>query len=172
MFKIAGVICILAGCTGWGINRIAEERNRVQYLREMIRIIRRIKDEISYGKHTLPEICLILAEYCNASYRPCFQQIYEQMGQSGGSSFRQIWERQMALCMKDAPLSEEEKDILRKLPCNLGMQEEKLQAENIGQSMEFLVRECRKAEDAYDNKSKMILSVSVLTGIFLTILLI
>ena len=155
MFKIAGVTCILAGCTGWGISRIVEERNRVQHLREMIRIIRRIRDEISYGKHTLPEICLILSEYCSASFQSCFRQIYEQVGQGEGTSFRQIWERQIGLCMKDAPLSEEEK----------------LQAENISQSMEFLVRECRRAEDAYDNKSRMILSVSVLMGVFLTILL-
>lgn len=171
MFKIAGVTCILAGCTGWGISRIVEERNRVQHLREMIRIIRRIRDEISYGKHTLPEICLILSEYCSASFQSCFRQIYEQVGQGEGTSFRQIWERQIGLCMRDAPLSEEEKDILGKLPYNLGMQEEKLQAENISQSMEFLVRECRRAEDAYDNKSRMILSVSVLMGVFLTILL-
>ena len=171
MLKITGIICILAGCTGWGINRIIEERNRVQHLREMIRIIRRIRDEISYGKHTLPEICLILSEYCNAPYQSCFRKIYEQLEQGGGKSFRQIWERQIDQCMKDAPLSNEEKDILGKLPYNLGMQEEKLQAENISQSMEFLSRECRKAEDAYDNKSRMILSVSILTGVFLTILL-
>lgn len=172
MLKIMGIGCILAGCTGWGINRIREERSRVQHLREMIRIIKRIQDEICYGKHTLPEICLILSDYCNASYQLCFWQIYEQMNQENGTSFGRIWVQRIEQCLREAPLTEDEKDILRKLPYNLGMQEEKLQAENIGQSMEFLVRECRKAEDAYDNKARMLLSVSFLTGIFLTILLI
>lgn len=171
MFKLAGIICILVGCIGWGIDRITEERSRVQHLREMIRIIKRIQDEISYGKHTLPQICLTLSEYCNALYQPYFKKIYEQMNQGSGISLEQIWGRQMGQCLEHAPLSEEEKDILRNLPQNLGIQEEKLQAESIGQSMEYLVRKCRKAEDAYDNKARMILSVSVLMGVFLTILL-
>lgn len=171
MFKIVGILCILLGCAGLGTNQIREEQSRVQHLRELIRIIRRIQDEISYGKHTLPEICLILSEYCHASYRPYFRQVYEQMNQGNGVSFERIWEQQMRQCMHSAPLSEEEKDILRSLPKNLGMQEEKLQAENIGQSMELLVRKCRKAEDAYENKARMILSVSVLAGVFLTVLL-
>ena len=94
------------------------------------------------------------------------------MSRGSGASLDSIWEQQIRQCLCGAPLSEDEKDILKNLPKNVGMQEEKLQAESIGRSVELLVRNCRKAEDAYDNKAKMILSVSVLTGIFLTILLI
>lgn len=171
MFKIIGIFCILLGCIGYGINRIGEERSRVGHLREMIRIIKRIQDEISYGKHTLPEICLILAECCNPPYQPHFKQIYEQMNTGNGTSLNCIWEQQMEQCMKDAPLAEEEKDILKYLPKNLGMRDEKLQAECIGRSVELLVKSRRKSEDAYENKARMILSVSVLTGVFLTIML-
>lgn len=171
MFRIVGICCILLGCLGYGISRIGEERSRVVHLREMIRIIRRMQDEIRYGKHTLPEICLIMAEYCDVSYQPYFKQIYEQMSRESGIPLERIWEQQMNQCLRDAYLSDEEKDILRKLPKNIGMQEEKLQAESIGRSVELLVRNCRKAEDAYENKARMILSVSALTGVFLTILL-
>ena len=170
MFKLGGILCILAGCIGWGSNRISEEKCRIRHLRELIRIMKRIQNEISYGKHTLPEICLILAEYSDALYQPYFQGIYEQVSGENCACLAQVWERQIDLCLSEAPLSEEEKGILRNLPQNLGMQEEKQQAEGIGQSMELLVKICRKAEDAYENKSKMILSVSVLAGIFLTIL--
>ena len=54
---------------------------------------------------------------------------------------------------------------------NLGIQEEKYQAESIGQSLDLLLRKCRQAEDAYENKSRVIFSLSILTGVFLTILL-
>lgn len=171
MFKIVGIFCILLGCVGWGTNRVREEQRRMRYLREMILIIRRIRDEISYGKHTLPEICLILAECCSPLYQSYFQQIYEQANQGNGTSLDHIWERQVEKCLRNTPLSNEEKDILRNLPQNMGMQEEKLQAESIGRSVELLVRNCRKAEDTYENKARMILSVSVLAGVFLTILL-
>lgn len=171
MLKIAGIICVLLGCIGYGADRIGRERRRIEYLREMIRIIRRIQDEIGYGKHTLPEICLILSEYCNVLYQPYFRQIYEQANRANGTSFAHIWEQQMRQCLRDAPLSEDEKDILKNMTRNLGMQEEKLQAESIGLLMEPLVRKCRKAEDSFENKARMIFSVSVLTGVFLTILL-
>ena len=171
MFKLIGIICILVGCIGWGISKIAEEQNRILHLRELIRIIKRVQDEISYGKHTLPEICLILSEYCDALYRPYFRGIYEQMNRSEGTCLDQVWEDQMRECLREAPLMEEEKDILRNLTQNLGLQEEKLQAQSVGQSMDLLVRKCRQAEDAYENRSKMLLSVSVLTGAFLVILL-
>lgn len=171
MLKVAGIICVLAGCIGYGADRVCRERSRIEHLREMIRIIRRIQDEISYGKHTMTEICLILSENCTAVFQSYFRDIYERMNRGDGVSFDYIWAQQMGLCLQDAPLSEEEKDILRNLTCNLGLQEEKIQAESIGHSMELLVRRCRKAEDSYENKTRVILSVSLLAGIFLTILL-
>lgn len=171
MFKIAGILCILTGCIGWGTNRIGEEQRRIEHLREMLDIIRRVRDEIGYGKHTLPEICLILAECCGPIYRTHFKQIYEQISKETGVSLDCVWTRQIDWCQKNAPLSEEEKAILRNLPNNLVMQEEKLQAKSIGRYEELLVRKCKKAEEAYENKSKMIFSLSVLTGVFLTIML-
>lgn len=171
MFKLIGIACVVAGCVGWGISRIAEEQNRIRHLREMIRIIRRIQDEISYGKRTFPEICLILSEYSDPLYQPYFREIYDQMNQSGGADLERVWEEQMHRCQQEAALTKEEKDILSSLPLQLGLQEEKLQAQNIGQSMDFLGRKCRQAEDSYENRVRMLLSVSVLAGIFLTILL-
>ncbi len=170
MFKLGGILCILAGCIGWGGSRISEEKCRIRHLRELIRIIKRIQNEISYGKHTLPEICLILAECSDVLYRPYFQRIYEQVGRENGASLTQVWEQQIGQCLREAPLSEEEKEILKDIPRSMGLLEEKQQAESIGQSMDLLVRTCTKAEENYENKSKMIFSVSLLTGIFLIIL--
>lgn len=170
MLKLAGMFCILAGCIGWGGSKIREERCRVEHLRELIRIIKRIQNEISYGKHTLPEICLILSEYSDVLYQPYFKRVYEQMKEGNGICLTQVWQLQMDQCMKGVPLLKEEKNILINLPQNLGMSEEKQQAESIGQSLDLLTRRCRQAEDAYDNKSRMIFSVSLLAGIFLIIL--
>lgn len=171
MLKITGCLCILAGCIGWGIGRVRDERNRIRHLREMIRIIKRIQNEISYGRHTLPEICLILSEYCKTSYGECFRTIYERTKQQDGTCLEKIWEEELARSLHRTRLQEEEKEILIGLPQNLGIQEEKYQAESIGQSMDLLLRKCRQAEDAIENKSRVIFSLSILTGVFLTILL-
>lgn len=171
MLKIAGCLCILAGCIGWGMGRVRDEKSRIRHLQEVIRTIKRIQNEISYGRHTLPEICLILSEYCMAPYETCFRTIYERAVQQNGACLEEIWEEEMTRSLHKTRLQEEEKEILISLPQNLGIQEEKYQAESIGQSMDLLLRKCRQAEDAYENKSRVIFSLSILTGVFLTILL-
>lgn len=171
MLKLLGSICILAGCIGWGGSKIREEKERIQNLRELIRTIKRIQNEISYGKHTLPEICLILSEYSRTPYQECFRRIYEQNRQQEDICLEQIWEQELTQGLRSACLQEEEKEILKNLPRNLGIQEEKYQAESIGQSLDLLIRKCRQSEDAYESKSRVIFSLSILTGMFLMIML-
>lgn len=171
MLKLLGSICILAGCIGWGGSRIREERERIQNLRELIRTVKRIQNEISYGKHTLPEICLILSEYSRPPYRECFRRIYEQNRRQEDICLEQIWEQELMQGLQTACLQEEEREILKNLPQNLGIQEEKYQAESIGQSLDLLIRKCRQAEDAYESRSRVIFSLSILTGMFLMIML-
>lgn len=171
MLKVIGCLCILAGCVGWGGNMIKEEKNRIRHLQELIRIIRRIQNEVTYGKRTMPEICLILSKSCHEPYRECFRSIYELSGRPDGECLEQVWRRQMDQYLQAVCLQEDEKEILKSLPQNSGIQEEKFQAESIGQSMDLLTRKCVQAEDAYENKSRVIFSLSILAGVFLTILL-
>ncbi len=169
--KAAGAACILAGSIGLGILRAAQERRRIAYLREILLIVRRMQDEIVYGKHTLPEICLILADCAGPLYRGCFRAIYDLAGQEGGVSLPCLWEEQIMLVQEDAPLSGEEKEFLLHLPNCLGLREEKQQAKSIGRCEEYAFTSCRRAEEAYGNKKKVIFSVSVLAGLLLTVLL-
>ena len=171
MLKVIGSLCILAGCIGWGSNKIKEEKNRIRHLQELIRIIRRIQNEVTYGKHTMPEICLILSKSSKEPYRECFRSIYELSVRQDGACLEQLWEQQVDQYLQRVCLQEDEKEILKRLPQNSGIQEEKFQAESIGQSMDLLTRKCAQVEDAYENKSRVIFSLSILAGVFLTILL-
>ncbi len=171
MYKIVGILCILTGCVGVGRTRIRLEKERIRCLREWIYVIRRIQDEISYGKNTLPEICRILSDNKDIWYAPYFEGVYRQMMQGEGIGLKEAWSGQMKACLLNLPLQEEERDIIMKLPVYLGLQEETRQAVNFDQSVELLKRKCRQAEEAYENKSKMIHSVSILAGVLLSILL-
>ena len=62
--------------------------------------------------------------------------------------------------------------MLRRIPDCLGMQDGTLQAMHIGQSMDMLTRKCRQAEENYESKTRVIRSISILVGLFLTIFLI
>ena len=171
MYKLVGVFCILAGCVGFGNLKVRQDKERIRHLRELIRMIRRIQDEISYGKHTLPEICLILAKISDVWYVPYFEEIHRQVMQGDSTGLKEVWREQMEACIKSLPLQQEEKDVMIQLPACLGLQEETRQARGIGQAAELLTGRCRKAEEAYENRAKMIHSVSILAGLLLSILL-
>lgn len=168
MYKAIGIICILIGCVGWGNGKIAQERDRIGHLRIMSRILERIRAEIGYGKHTLPEICLMLTEINNECYKKCFRRIYEAASESG-SDLPQLWRAEFQAFLAGQPILEEEREVFAGLPDRLGFQEETGQAESIGQAEVFFSQRAVQAEESCENRTKMIRSVSILTGLLLTI---
>ena len=171
MYKIAGVLCILAGCIGWGSGKIVQDRERIRHLRILFQILGQMRGEISYGKHTLPEICLILAELNDGCYKTHFRRIYERTQMERAAAFPEVWEEEMKACLEDLPLREDEKSTVEELPKTLNFRDGSGQAGRIGQAESFLEGRYRQAEEACGNRSKMIRSVSILTGLLLAILL-
>lgn len=168
MYKAIGILCILIGSVGWGNGKIGQERERIRHLLLMSRILEKIRVEIAYGKHTLPEICLMLTEINDACYRDCFQRIYEAAFE-GRASLPALWRTEFQAFLGKCPLLEDEREVFAGLPDRLGFQEETGQAESIGQAEAFLSQRGRQAEENCENKTKMIRSVSILTGLLLTI---
>mgnify|MGYP002510094614 CR=1 FL=1 len=164
-------MCILAGCAGWGHSLARQEKERVRHLRTLFQMLGQIKSEISYGKHTMPEICLLLEELNDECYSECFGRIYKRTAVEGGTDFPKVWEEELAKCMASFPLREDEKRTVAELAKSLRFREEGGQAGRVGQAEVFLEGRYRQAEEACENKSKMIHSVSILTGLLLAILL-
>ncbi len=171
MFKFAGILLLMAGCIGLGFNKVAEEKRRIRELREIRRMVMRIQSEMAYGKRTLPEICLLFGQCMEEPYRTAFLSAYEKFAENDGSGLDRIWKEELEDCMRGLPLRREEKDILCNLPAYLGSLDEKQQAADIGQSLDVLTARIAQAEAGYENRARVIMSVSVTAGIFVVILL-
>lgn len=171
MFKLAGILLLIFGCTGLGINKVAEERQRIRELGEIHRIVVRIQDEMVYGKRTLPEISLILGACTEEPYRSAFLMIAEKWQEGEETDLAHLWRDGLEICMRKLPLTEEEKEILLYVPARLGLMDEKQQAAGIGQSLDIIKAHGRKAESEYEDKARVIMSVSVMAGFFIGILL-
>lgn len=171
MYKAVGFFCILAGCIGWGSNLAGQEKERVRHLRMLFQTLGQMRSEIAYGKHTMPEICLLLTELNDECYSKCFRKIYERTAGEDGTDFPKVWEEELGKCLDLFPLREDEKRTMTELAGSMRFQEESGQAGRVGQAEAFLEGRYRQAEDAFENKSKMIHSVSVLAGLLLAILL-
>lgn len=168
MFKAVGIICILIGCAGWGDMKIRQERERIRQLGIMRRILEQIRTQIAYGKHTLPEICLMLTGINDTRYQNCFRRIYEAAAESG-SSLPALWKTEFQAFLEKQPLQEEEREVFVGLPDRLGFQEETGQAESIGQAEIFFAQRAEQVEEGCAGRTKMIRSVSILTGLLLAI---
>ena len=171
MFKLAGILLLLFGCTGLGINKVAEEKQRIRDLGEIHRIIVRIQDEMVYGKRTLPEIGLILGKCAEEPYRRAFLTIAEKWQEGKETDLAYLWRDELEICMQKLPLTEEEKEILLHVPTRLGLMDEKQQAAGIGQSLDIIKAHSKKAEAEYGDKARVIMSISVMAGLFIGILL-
>lgn len=171
MLKLAGILLLMIGCTGLGINKVSEEKRRIKELREIRRMIIRMQNEMRYGKRTLPEICLLFGQCMEEPYRSAFLELFYKLEENDGTVLNKMWKEQMDTCMMGLPLKEEEKNILKNLPEHLGIQDETMQAADIGQSLDMLEDHIHQAEAEYENKIRVIMSISVMAGLFLTILL-
>ena len=90
MYKAVGFLCILVGCAGWGHSLAGQEKERVRHLRALVRILGQMRSEISYGKHTMPEICLLLSELNDEYYSIYFGRIYERTAGESGTGFPKV----------------------------------------------------------------------------------
>lgn len=171
MYKVVGFLCIVAGCAGWGNCLAGKERERVWHLRTLSHVLAQVRSGIFYGKQTMPEICLLLSKSDDECYSKCFGQIYERTAGESGKDFQTVWEEEMKTFLKPLPLREDEKRTITELANTLGFQEAEGQAERVGQAEAFLEGRYRQAEETCVNRSKMIHSVSILTGLLLAILL-
>lgn len=169
MYKIAGVLFILAGCIGWGSGKIGQEKERIRHLKTLTYILGQMRGEISYGMSTLPEICLLLAELNDGCYEKCFRRIYERTQLERTAPFPEVWAAEIKSCLEGLPLKDDERRAMEELPKSLNFREEKGQAGRVGQAEAFLEDRYRQAEEACENRSKMIRSVSILTGLLLAI---
>lgn len=161
----------MSGCVGMGISKVREEKRRTWELRQIKRIITRIQNEMIYGKRTLPEICFLLSGCMEQPYQEIFYNIYQKLGENRGVVLEKLWKEQMENGLKELPLKKEEKDILYTLPEHLGIQDETMQAADIGQSLDMVTERVRRAEAEYESKAKVIMSLSVTAGLFISILL-
>ncbi len=164
-------MCILAGCAGWGHSLAGQERERVRHLRMLTQMLSQMRSEISYGKHTMPEICLLFAELNDGCYSECFERIYKGATEKGGTDFPKVWEEELGKCLEPLPLREDERRTMAELAKSLRFREEGGQAGRVGQAEAFFEGRYRQAEETLENRSKMIHSVSILAGLLLAILL-
>lgn len=171
MYRVFGLIMVVAGCSGYGLCLVSREKLRCSQLREVIHILHRFECEIRNGKRTIEDICFLLSSSEPEEYGRFFRKVYNLRRKMPGASFQYIWDEEMRNDMERLVLRKEEMDVIYDLPGKILQTNKELQLLEMIQICNYLEERLACANKELKERGKVIMSMSVLTGIFLVIVL-
>ncbi|WP_342759759.1 stage III sporulation protein AB [Kineothrix sedimenti] len=172
MLRLIGIIFLVGGSFGLGLSMKNRMKDNLNALYQVQQIFKMLQNEITYSKAPLPEACRRIGSRIKEPYGRAFHDIYEKMLLNSGCSFSEIWKECMKKCLKGTALSEEEKRVCLDFADCAGYMDGKMQAEAIEQYLHRLELSVKKLEEDMINKSKVIMSLSVMGGLLVAIILI
>lgn len=172
MLRLIGIVFLMCGSFGVGWSLRTRMKDNLNALYQIRQIFKMLQNEIIYSKAPLPEACRRIGSKIKAPYKDAFEEIYEKMTVNNGCSFNDVWKQSMEKCLKGLALSEEDKKVCMDFGDCAGYMDGKMQAESIEQYMHRLDLSVKKLEEDMTNKSKVVMSLSVMGGLLVAIILI
>lgn len=171
MLRIIGIMLLTGGSAGlgWSVRNSLKERLHTLY--RIRQILLMLQNEITYSRASLPEACRRVGTRLEEPFGSAFAQIYEDMLANSGCSFYTIWKRNMETCLKSSKLSGEDKRILVEFGECAGYVDGQMQGKAVEHYMHSLDLSVKKLEEDMANKSRVIMSLSVMGGLLLSIML-
>lgn len=172
MQKGIGLFMILAGCSGLGLWYSGQFQKQFATLQAFCSMLELYLGQIRFGRYSLPECCLQLAERVQEPYGKIFGDIYEEACANSGESFGSICERYLTEGLKTAVCQKKDKEIFVSCFSKGGFEEDVQQLRYIEQAKAEL--EDRLARTAGENASKcrLALSLGTMGGLLLVLLFI
>lgn len=171
MLKLIGALLLTAGCSGLGYLLRQDLKRRLDQQRELIHILEMMKSEVSYGKSSLPEICLLVSAKAGAPYGRFLREVYEESMENTGASFADIWERRAAGLKEKLFLSRQELQSLQKFAHLCGYMDPHMQEKAIEERIRELSKQAEGTEEEIAGKGRVYMSLGVVGGLLLTIIL-
>lgn len=171
MLRLAGAFLLITGCSGMGFLLRMDMKRRLKQLKELIRILETVKSEVSYGKSSLPEICLSVSGKAGEPYGNFLKSVYEESLANTGASFPELWEKQAKLLSGKLFLSREELKSLTGFAACLGYLDPQMQENAIESRIWEFRKQAEEAEAEIAGKGRVYMSLGVVSGLLLTIIL-
>jgi len=170
MYKIVGFILIFAGCSGLGAWYSQQFRKQLKELKNMCRILELLMGQIRFGRCTLPECCLELAERVEEPYKSSFRAIYDRSCNSTGESFGQLSEAQLQQDLQALVADKTDKEVFISCFAGRGYEEDRMQIRIIEQSKQQLEERVQVLSGENATKCRLALSLGTMSGLLLIIL--
>lgn len=170
MYKVLGFILIMAGCTGLGMWYSVQFRLHIRNLKQMCHILMLMEGQVRFGRSTLPECCMQIAQRVEEPFKSSLEEIYENVNKNNGSSFGQVSRDCYERKLKKLVVSEKEKEGFIACFANAGFEEDDMQIQNIAQERQELETDLEELNKSLASRCKLAMSLGTMSGVLLMIL--
>ncbi|MGF0034099.1 stage III sporulation protein AB [Bariatricus sp. SGI.154] len=172
LLKITGALLIV-GATSWGgIIAAARLQNQYAQMQYLQRLIYRLKSEIQYANSYLGEAFRQIGSNSVEPYRRWMFALSEQMERRNGHVFADIWEENVREYLDGSGLPEDTLERLLRLGGQLGIADIEMQVKLLELYLEELKLAMEEMREGMKSKIRLYHCLGVMSGIFVTVLLI
>lgn len=171
MFKIAGMVCLIAGSIGLSLDKVNEDILKMQHLKNIQGFTAFLIGEISHTRIPIPDICEEYLDKAEGTLKIVLDRITVKFYNENGKSFQSIWQETVQEISASDKTYQEAKMQLLKLSKCFGYSNVKLQTAFIEQFDKQLEMEIVQKEKRFQDNKKLIICLGIMSGLFLSILL-
>ncbi|NLL73701.1 MAG: stage III sporulation protein AB [Clostridiales bacterium] len=169
--KVVGCILIILSSTLMGFYYSNQLKCRIEDLREVRKLIVLLRGDIRYSNTPLPEAISSIARRHEGSFKSFFTKVSEKLGEFGGSTFAQIWKEAVEEELLETCLSKQDKSQLIQFGENLGYLDKEMQMNTLNLFILQVEEEIKELTKTAKEKVYLYNSLGIMTGIFITIIL-
>lgn len=149
MLRIVGAILVIWGCIGTAISICAENKKRLEMLKQIRSLYENMKYYIAYQRVTIPEALLKLSQQQGFPFTEAFLEIHDSVLHKNGD-FADVWKKSMEKALAQTVLKKQDKTLLLRFPTCLGYMEENVQAK----ALDELIREAQQCIADLEKRKK------------------
>ncbi len=171
MFKLIGAILVISGSTGLGLLCRQDLKVKLHHARCIHTIIELLESEISYSKSSMPEACMMISRRMEEPYAGGLYMVWKLMNSDKGMTFSTVWKQEMGKCIENIKVGKEEGKAFLEIGDGNGYADNAMQMKAFAKCRLTLEKAIKEQEEKMENKSKVVMSMGLIGGLFLTIVL-
>lgn len=172
ILKIIGSACIIIACTAIGFGLSYRLHGRYRELLELRKILYLLSGEIRFGSSTLDEAFCTVSERSDSVYKEFFAYLSDEMKKRNSMTLEDLWKNAVETKLQKAHLSREDRMNLERVGDDLGCLDKETQLKTLSLLVEQFDDARKSLQEELPKKMKLYNYLGILTGVFLTILLI
>lgn len=170
--KLAGAVCVIAGCTGMGVCMCAGLKQRLAALREFQQLVMKMAGEIRCMAEPLPQVLDHVGRDAGPVYRDFFAGVCAMLYEGESRTFGSVWELNADRHLKNSVLRPADIRLIGELGAMLGSHDGKMQLSVLELFSSRLQTSIDELSNNLESQKRVYGGLWVLGGIFLVIIFI